>query len=137
MVVVTNKQLLFLIPCAVNHFLFHFFPRRLPAFSSGLSAQHPILSLYQDVNHCVGQNYWCPLQSGGLKESQLSSNKEELTVNVAFCIGFPETCGSENSVAQRRLDANNWFDYHKLCTFFSNYLINSKITIPRDLWLNV
>lgn len=140
LVVVTNKQLFFLIQFAVYHFLFHFsFPRRLAVCSSGLSAQHPLLSLYQDVSHCVGQNYWCPLpgHSRGLKESQVSSNKEKLNVNVSGNPIQNGGYGSKNSVAQCRLDASSWFDYDKLCTFFSNYLSNSKITIPRDLWLNV
>lgn len=46
-------------------------------------------------------------------------------------------CGSENSVARCSLDASNWFDYHNSCTFFFYYLSNSKITIPKDLWLNM
>lgn len=55
----------------------------------------------------MGQNYWCPLpgHSGGLKESQLSSNMEKLNVNVSGTSVQNAACGSEDSVAQRRLVA--------------------------------
>lgn len=122
MVVVRNKQLFCLISLAVYHFPFHSsFPKCLAAFSSGLSAQHPILSLHQDVSHCVWPSYWCPLpgHSGGLRESQLSSNEEKWNVNVSENPIQNAACSSEISVAQSRLDASNWLDYHKLCTFFS------------------
>lgn len=122
MVVVTNKWLFCLIPFAVYHFPFHFsFPRCLAAFSSGLSAQHPVLSVHQDVSHCLWQNYRCPLpgRSGGWTESQPSSNKEKWNVNVSENPIQNAACSSENSVAQFRLDASSWLDYHKLCTFFS------------------
>lgn len=64
-----DKQPFCPIPFAAHHFLFCLcFSRHLAAFTSGLSVQHPVLALHQDVSHSDNVvRAFCPEVLGGCR----------------------------------------------------------------------